>query len=282
MADVPLPWDVYATPIVARKLGRLALERGEVVVRPAFFRALGGVYGAVAKAECPFGRGHDAPEPACTCGFYAVETDDELWRLGCDEPDLAVLEVELSGRVIEHEHGYRASHQRVRAIRMHRRCSRCGRAAELLHRRRFGTLVPSCARCARRPVTLDEASASIGTTLAFDDDDATPAPSSRRALLILAEILGPLLITAIAAALAVLWSPALALGLAQLGMLLWLGVRPHIMDRLGSRLGVCAVERARLRRRWSTPVVTLTFACAVAIGVVLVVISSTVASSPAR
>jgi hypothetical protein len=45
---------------------------------------------------------------------------------------------------------------------------------------------------------------------------------------------------------------------------------------------VCAVERARLRRRWSTPVVTFTFACAVAIGVVLVVLSSTVASSPAR
>ena len=282
MAGGPLPWDVFATPIVARKLGRLALERGEVVVRPAFFRALGGVYGATAKADCPFGRGHDAPEPACTCGFYAVATDDELWRLGGDEPDLAVLEVELSGRVIEHEHGYRASHQRIRTVRMHRRCSRCGRPAELLHRRRFGTLVPACERCARRPITLDDAGASLGTELAFDDDDATPAPSSRRALLILAEIVGPLAITAIAAVLAVVWSSALALGLAQLGMLLWLGIRPNIMERLGNRLGVCAVERARLRRRWSTPVVTFTFACAVAIGVVLVVLSSTVASSPAR
>ena len=30
-----LPWDVYATPIGARKYGRLGMEQGEVVVRPA-------------------------------------------------------------------------------------------------------------------------------------------------------------------------------------------------------------------------------------------------------
>jgi hypothetical protein len=111
-----LLWEVYATPISAHKLGRLGIEHGEVVVRPAFFRAFGDVYGVVARATCPFGSGDPAPGPECSCGFYEVARDDELWRLGVDDPDLAVLDVELSGRVIEHAHGYRASHQHIRRV----------------------------------------------------------------------------------------------------------------------------------------------------------------------
>jgi hypothetical protein len=43
------------------------------------------------------------------CGWYAVPSDVDAWH----EPNTVDLLVELSGRVIEHEKGYRAEHQRV-------------------------------------------------------------------------------------------------------------------------------------------------------------------------
>src|SRR3954453_15657690 len=52
-AAMELPWDVFATPIPARKLARLGIEHGEVVLRPAFYRQLGASYGVVARAACP-------------------------------------------------------------------------------------------------------------------------------------------------------------------------------------------------------------------------------------
>jgi len=116
-----LPWDVFATPISARKLARLGVEQDRVVLRPAFFRQLGEAYGALAHATCALAD-HDAPDSDCSCGFYAVADESQLWRLGADEPELAVLDVELAGRVIEHDHGYRASYQRVTHVRFHGVC----------------------------------------------------------------------------------------------------------------------------------------------------------------
>ena len=144
-----LPWDVFATPIAARKLARLGVEQDRVVLRPAFYRQLGEAYGALAHATCALAD-HDAPDSDCSCGFYAVADESQLWRLGADEPELAVLDVELAGRVIEHDHGYRASHQRVTHVRFHGVCVRCGKQAVTFAHRRFGGLVPSCRRCARR------------------------------------------------------------------------------------------------------------------------------------
>ena len=48
-----LPWDVFATPIAARKLARLGVEHDEVVLRPAFYRQLGASYGTVAARHVP-------------------------------------------------------------------------------------------------------------------------------------------------------------------------------------------------------------------------------------
>jgi len=48
------------------------------------------------------------------CGWYAVPSDVDAWH----EPNTIDLLVELSGRVIEHEKGYRAEHQRVVEIRL--------------------------------------------------------------------------------------------------------------------------------------------------------------------
>jgi hypothetical protein len=48
------------------------------------------------------------------CGWYAVPSDMDAWHA----PNTVDLLVELSGRVIEHEQGYRAEHQRVIEIRL--------------------------------------------------------------------------------------------------------------------------------------------------------------------
>jgi hypothetical protein len=52
---------------------------------------------------------HPAPDVDCSCGFYAVPAD----KLDHFNYSGVALQVELSGRVIEHELGYRAEHQRV-------------------------------------------------------------------------------------------------------------------------------------------------------------------------
>jgi hypothetical protein len=65
---------------------------------------------------------HAAPDFDCKCGFYAVHADQL--------PDHSTyggikLLVELSGRVIEHDKGYRAEHQRVLQI-ITPTCPGCG------------------------------------------------------------------------------------------------------------------------------------------------------------
>lgn len=65
---------------------------------------------------------HDAPILECNCGFHAVKRLEDL-HLGYGN---AVLDVELSGRVVVHEAGYRAAHQRVLRVRVPGRCLICG------------------------------------------------------------------------------------------------------------------------------------------------------------
>lgn len=71
---------------------------------------------------------HEAPGVSCKCGFYAVRTVDEARAAGYG---LVTLDVELSGRVVVHERGYRAQHQRV--LRVHLpRCWFCGDEASVV------------------------------------------------------------------------------------------------------------------------------------------------------
>jgi len=77
-----LPWDVYATPISARKFARLVRRGDGLAFLPAFFQANSAPYSATATASCELGEPHAAPDAQCTCGFYAVDNDDDLWRLG--------------------------------------------------------------------------------------------------------------------------------------------------------------------------------------------------------
>lgn len=48
---------------------------------------------------------HKAPDPGCSCGYYAFKTPALVER---HQPHSAIYQVELFGLVIEHELGYRA------------------------------------------------------------------------------------------------------------------------------------------------------------------------------
>jgi hypothetical protein len=266
---VSLPWDVYATPIAARKLARLGVEQDRVVLRPAFYRQLGEAYGARAHATCALAD-HDAPDADCSCGFYAVDDDTHLWRLGADEPELAVLDVELAGRVIEHDHGYRASHQRVVKVQFHGVCVRCGKRAETFSHRRFGSLVPSCRRCARRLVELDEVSASLEVPVAFSTDDPAPASVGTRLRFVLAQLAAPVLILLVTAIVALATGSGIPLACGQLAIVVWLVTVPSLLPRLGERLGIGGTESVRLQHRWSPVVAAVAIGCDILLTVVVI------------
>jgi hypothetical protein len=270
-----LPWDVYATPIAARKLARLGVEQDRVVLRPAFFRQLGEAYGARAQATCALSE-HEAPAADCSCGFYAVVDDTQLWRLGADEPELAVLDVELAGRVIEHDHGYRASDQRVVHVHFHGVCVRCGRAAETFARRRFGGLVPSCRRCARHPVEPHEVAASLEVPVSFSTDDPAPAPLGTRLRFVLAQMAAPVLILLVTAIVALATSSGIPLACGQLAIVVWLVTVPTLLPRLGERLGIGGTEAVRLQHRWSPVVAAVAIGCDIVLTVVVIALRSVI------
>jgi hypothetical protein len=264
---VAVPWDVLATPIEADKLARLGIERGRVVLRAAFYRQFGATYGARAQAECPL-RAHDAPQLDCTCGFHATVDDGHLDHLGADEPDIARLRVELAGHVIEHEQGFRASHQRTREVRMHGTCVRCGQPAEVLHQRRFGSLVPSCGRCARRPVELADAGQSLGVPVRFTGRPEPPASRVRRFAFVVAQVLAPLLCLVAAAAAAVAWSSAIPLMVVQVGLLGWLVATPWTFVHLAGHAGISEREATRLEHRWGRLVAAVVVTCDFTVAVI--------------
>jgi hypothetical protein len=271
-----LPWDVYATPIAARKLARLGVEHGEVVLRPAFYRQLGASYGVVAQATCPL-EGHDAPGAECSCGFYAVADDTQLWRLGVDEPELALLDVELAGRVIEHEHGYRASDQTVRSVRFHGVCVRCGRRADVFGQRRFGGLVPACRRCARRALEPAAVADALGVPVAFTNDDPGPAPLGKRLEFVLAQLIAPVLILLVTAALALATGSGIPLACGQLAIVIWLVSVPSLLAGLGERLGIGGTEAVRLQHRWSPVVAAVAIGCDIVLTVVVIALRDVIA-----
>jgi hypothetical protein len=264
-----LPWDVFATPIKARKLARLGVEQDRVVLRPAFYRQLGEAYGALAHATCALAD-HDAPAADCSCGFYAVADDAQLWRLGADEPELAVLDVELAGRVIEHDHGYRASYQRVTHVRFHGVCVRCGKHADTFAHRRFGGLVPSCRRCARRVVEREDVSASLAVPVSFSTDDPAPASLATRLRFVLAQMAAPVLILLVTAIVALATGSGVPLACGQLAIVVWLVTVPSLLPRLGERLGIGGTEAVRLQHRWSPVVAAVAIGCDILLTVVVI------------
>jgi hypothetical protein len=57
---------------------------------------------------------HRPPDERCTCGFHAVKSIDAAWSvLPGGGRDLVIGRVQLAGKVIEYEHGYRAERARI-------------------------------------------------------------------------------------------------------------------------------------------------------------------------
>lgn len=126
-----LPETAGTDPIVAWKRAAIVFSYGEYT-----FMGYGNTRykstTAHATCESPFRRygvglhssepdvhpsGRHVPHPPCSCGWYGLS----------EKPaDLnGYLEVELFGRVIVCENGYRAEKQRVRRVHLTRRCQFC-------------------------------------------------------------------------------------------------------------------------------------------------------------
>jgi hypothetical protein len=102
------------------------------------------------------GRWHERPEPKDGhCGFYAWKTGRRFpWAAGT-----WLLEVDLYGRVIEHEHGYRAQKQRVLRISPVPDPF-CEPPFSLSYRQGDGRVTTACAACPPsqtpgHPITVD-------------------------------------------------------------------------------------------------------------------------------
>src|SRR4051812_13449700 len=71
--------------------------------------------GETLEARCPSGA-HLAPSAECTCGVYAHKTRKAAIKHARMVSGAILGEVELWGKVVEHEHGYRAQYARPRAL----------------------------------------------------------------------------------------------------------------------------------------------------------------------
>jgi hypothetical protein len=176
----PLLDAVVVEPLVRVKLARLVEASASVQFAPCFPRTRSLPYGALATAVCEGGHAHPAPGPSCRCGFHAVSTRHELWRL---EParEAVVLDVELAGTVIEHEYGVRASHQAVLGVHLPATCAkwRCRRSTAGVAPYRatsyesqlgaYTALRPACTRCGKRHLlTIAGLASSLGVEVSVD------------------------------------------------------------------------------------------------------------------
>ncbi|MGZ8630213.1 MAG: hypothetical protein ACXWZF_04505 [Actinomycetota bacterium] len=109
--------EVASEPVVAWRAWALTGRRdgSGLLLRPVAKRAKTWQPRDVVEASCRT-RPHLAPEPTCTCGLHGTHVLEILRKTKCP----AVLgRVALWGRVIEHEHGFRAQYaypQRLRLI----------------------------------------------------------------------------------------------------------------------------------------------------------------------
>jgi hypothetical protein len=96
-------------PIVAWRTWALTGHRdvSNLLLRPVAGRSRPWKPMQVAEAGCKHTRLHSSPSLGCTCGLHGTHGLDLLRRTRCP----AVLgRVALWGRVIEHDHGYRAQY----------------------------------------------------------------------------------------------------------------------------------------------------------------------------
>jgi hypothetical protein len=187
--DNPIPGVHVETiePIVAVKAARLVETKTGVHFAPQFPREMSTPYDAVCDAVCESERRHPAPSRDCRCGFHAVPSRADLWRLGLQKESV-ILDVELAGVVFEHEFGWRAGHQAILGVQLPARCTKrwCGRpvagvapfvpTAYLLELNKCTQLRAVCRRCGkRRLITLAELASKLCVEVAVDDEGSQPA-----------------------------------------------------------------------------------------------------------
>lgn len=125
----------------------------------------GGEYPVDAHAKCGSGGKHTAPDWGCSCGFYALNTAPLAPEYG-----RFIAEVELFGKVIEGEYGWRASRQRVLSLQAFQTCVKCTVTAVGFRVARKGNVVPVChSHSLWRRITLAQLTAAIGTEVRWLD-----------------------------------------------------------------------------------------------------------------
>ena len=111
-----LPRRSQIEPFVGYKEVSLKLERGKLLLsghRGTYSSSIE-VATCEQDAKCT-----DAPNPDCECGLYAYGERSRVYS-----PTILAT-VELFGKVIVHELGFRSSHQRIVALEMQSDCDAC-------------------------------------------------------------------------------------------------------------------------------------------------------------
>lgn len=127
--------------------------------------AAGGLYRGSASSSCLRTPEHCPPQVGCTCGFHAWHEREvaEAYKqqLGSEA---VLLEVGLTGSILEYEQGVRAEGQEVLGLLLPSRCS-CGSPATGLCApvSRRGVCIVCCPRCAEGDCfTLGELRSGLG------------------------------------------------------------------------------------------------------------------------
>jgi hypothetical protein len=167
-------------PIVGVKYAQLVAVDDRLCFAPAFPRPVSKPYHALADAVCESEHRHAAPALRCHCGFHAVGTTRELWRVAPAVGGV-VLDVELAGIVVEHRRGWRAANQAVLGVHLPTKCARflCRRptagvapyrTSRTLEAWPWVALRPVCTRCARRHgIPIADLASRLGVEVTVDE-----------------------------------------------------------------------------------------------------------------
>jgi len=119
--------DIELGSIIAYRQWVLGKKNNLPVLLPTIMSSTPWPYGTV-EAMCHIVRSHHAPVRGCTCGIYAMKTPPwENLRIPRELPVGTFINgtVELFGKVIIHEYGYRAQYGRVTSLSDIVDCSMC-------------------------------------------------------------------------------------------------------------------------------------------------------------
>ena len=165
-----IPVERPAGPLHGYKLGFPMLSAdGEAAGFGGIWSSGQAVYRIEDTAVCFWSPRHSAPKRRCSCGFYCLHSLDAARAMACEEEyrSTVVLEVEVRGRFIRYEEGFRYSRQRILAVRTNR-CL-CGRPVDGFVDSGTGIrgwlrLRPCChvCRAGRQPITLSAFAVLLG------------------------------------------------------------------------------------------------------------------------